>query len=279
MTKDRRLYARFDIGMDEHAKIIDLSDAAFRALFESTFYSRRQLTDGFLDERVVLRKWGHDVAQELSSNHPERPSWVKVEGGWAIRDFAEHQTTTVDITAKREAGRLGGLAKAKQAASKPLAPAKQKASTTLAKTETETEKRKTSSSPATPSMEFELFWSAYPKKVSKQAAIKAWNKAVKNADPAAIIQGAKRYAEAERGTERRFLKGPDGWLNAGRWMDETAGDAADLDPDVILGPDYWMVPMPPTGLSIQEELAWKKARRAEHEAERLEEARRKVASG
>jgi hypothetical protein len=138
MTKDRRLYARFDIGMDEHAKIMLLSDAAFRALFESTLYSRRQLTDGFLDERIVMKKWGADIASELSSNDPERPSWRRVEGGWAIHDFAEHQTTNADIELKREAGRKGGLAKAKQPASTSEAPAKHPLSTTsstsLAKT-------------------------------------------------------------------------------------------------------------------------------------------------
>lgn len=143
MAKDRRLYAKFDINMDEHPKILMLSDAAFRALFESTLYSRRQLSDGFLDERIVLRKWGAEAAAELSSNDPEKPSWIKVDGGYQIHDFAEHQTTTADIEAKREAGRKGGLAKAEQNASKPLAPAtevlEQKGSNTLAKTETETE--------------------------------------------------------------------------------------------------------------------------------------------
>jgi hypothetical protein len=143
MTKDRRLYARFDIGMDEHAKIMLLSDAAFRALFESTLYARRQLTDGFLDERIVMRKWGAEVAAELSSNDPERPSWKRMEGGWAIHDFAEHQTTNADIELKREAGRKGGLAKAKQPASTSEAPAKhlldECSSNSLAKTETETD--------------------------------------------------------------------------------------------------------------------------------------------
>lgn len=143
MTKDRRLYARFDIGMDEHAKIMLLSDAAFRALFESTLYSRRQLTDGFLDERIVMRKWGADVASELTSNDPERPSWAKVDGGYQIHDFAEHQTTNADIEAKRAAGRKGGLAKPKQNASTTQAGAskvlEQNGSKSLAKTETETE--------------------------------------------------------------------------------------------------------------------------------------------
>lgn len=151
MAKDDRLYARFDIAMDEHPKIMLLSDAGFRALVEATLYSRRQLTDGFLAARIAERKWGLDVISELTGNDPERPSWhphVK-DGvdGYMIHDFAEHQTTNADIEAKREAGRRGGLAKAAKRGSTSLAPAtdllEQTASTTpsapLAITETETE--------------------------------------------------------------------------------------------------------------------------------------------
>ncbi|MBK0296326.1 hypothetical protein IAE22_29830, partial [Bacillus sp. S34] len=151
MAKDDRLYARFDIAMDEHPKIMLLSDAGFRALVEATLYSRRQLTDGFLAARIAERKWGFDVISELTGNDPERPSWrphVK-DGvdGYMIHDFAEHQTTNADIEAKRAAGRKGGLAKAAKTGSKTLAPAtdllEQNASTTssspLAITETETE--------------------------------------------------------------------------------------------------------------------------------------------
>ena len=60
-AKDRRLYARLDIGFDEHDKIYPLSDAAFRALVEATLYARRQLTDGFLAERLAVKRWGGDV--------------------------------------------------------------------------------------------------------------------------------------------------------------------------------------------------------------------------
>lgn len=142
-AKDRRLYARLDIGFDEHDKIYPLSDAAFRALVEATLYARRQLTDGFLAERMALKRWGEGVLEELSTNDPERPSLVRVEGGWQIHDFAEHQTTNADIQAKREAGSRGGKAKAERMASKPVAPAsevpEQTGSTYLAKTETETD--------------------------------------------------------------------------------------------------------------------------------------------
>lgn len=151
MAKDERLYARFDIAMDEHPKIMLLSDSAFRTLIEVTFFSRRQMTDGFLADGVVRRRWPPDAIAELQSNDPERPSLYPCTkagvAGLMIHDFEKHQTTTADIEAKREAGRKGGLAKAKQASSKPVAPAsdvplaesKQTSSAPLAITETETE--------------------------------------------------------------------------------------------------------------------------------------------
>lgn len=153
-NKDDRLYAPFPIEMDEHPKIIGLSDAAFRAIFEATFYSRRMLSDGFLDERIVLRKWGQEVADELSANDPERPSWIRVERGWQIHDFEKHHPLRAEIEvkreAKREAGRLGGMRSGEVRRSKTEANAKQNASTgernrtpeteTESKTETTTPK-------------------------------------------------------------------------------------------------------------------------------------------
>jgi hypothetical protein len=93
------------------------------------------------------------------------------------------------------------------------------------------EGKKTSSSPAAPSKEFATFWDAYPKKISKQAALKAWNKAAKTADPADIIAGARRYAALVKGSEPQFIKGPDGWLNAGRWEDEAVTTQPTFNPN------------------------------------------------
>lgn len=126
--KDDRLFAMFAIEMDEHPKIIGLSDAAFRALFEATFYARRLLTDGFLDERVVLRRWGQEVADELSANDHDKPSWVRVDRGWLVHDWAKHHPMRADIDAKRadvsekrrQAGRKGA-AKRWQDDGKPVA--------------------------------------------------------------------------------------------------------------------------------------------------------------
>lgn len=222
MTKDRRLYARFDIGMDEHPKILMLSDAAFRALIESTLYCRRQLTDGFIDDRLVSRRWSIDVVEELSGNDSNRPSWIKVDGGYQIHDFAAHQITTNDIEAKREAGRLGGLAKA----SKKLAPATEVlehiASTSLAKTETETELKikDLSSEPD----EFDQWYARYPRKEAKDAAKKAFTKARKRVSLQELLLGLDRYIVSVNGKERQFIALPGSWLNAGRWQDEIPDD-------------------------------------------------------
>lgn len=216
MTKDRRLYAKFDIGMDEHPKILMLSDAAFRALFESTLYCRRQLTDGFIDDRVVSKRWSMDTVHELSSNDPDKPSWIKVDGGYQIHDFAEHQTTTADIEAKRAAGRAGGLSKASKAVAPASKVLEQNASNTLAKTETETEKKDLSSKPD----EFDQWYARYPKKEAKENARKAFTKARKQASLQELLEGLERYTVSVKGKDRQYIALPASWLNAGRWQDE-----------------------------------------------------------
>lgn len=138
-AKDKRLYARLDIGFDEHDKIYPLSDASFRALVEATLYARRQLTDGFLAERMALKKWGAEVLEELSTNDPERPSLIRVEGGWQIHDFGEHQTTNADIEAKREHGAKGAAKRWHSGRDRsPMGNPMPNDGGTLAKTDTET---------------------------------------------------------------------------------------------------------------------------------------------
>src|SRR5690606_32533220 len=123
------------------------------------------------------------------SNHPERPSLERVDGGWQLRDYAEHQITRADIEAKREAGRKGGRAsgqaRAKQEGNENEAHAsnvlKQNANDIEAKRETETEtkrettrtKRIVQDKPALDS-EFAEFWTVYPRKQGKADALKAY---------------------------------------------------------------------------------------------------------
>ena len=300
MTKDRRLYAKFDIGMDEHAKIVVLSDAAFRALFESTLYSRRQLTDGFLDERIVLRKWGANIAAELTSNDPQRPSWIKVEGGWAIHDFAQHQTTNEDIAKKREAGRKGGLAKAEQKASKNVAPASEVPEhlpdITLAKTETETETSSSSEvSDETPRPDVTELLDLLDACI-EQNGFKKPSRTKKNTDAARLLIDKDGYDVNQVSWMIRWATNDEFWrtnilsmsklrekfdqlkakAGVGNGPKPATGFNGEIDVDAILGRDVWTPPSPPAGLSMAEEIEWKKQQRAAHKAERLAQARKKL---
>jgi uncharacterized protein YlbG (UPF0298 family) len=73
---------------------------------------------------------------------------------------------------------------------------------------------------------FEDFWYKYPKKVGKEAARKAWNKA--NPDIIKVIdainwQRETRQWQAEDG---KYIPNPATYLNQGRWMDEAPEQAA-----------------------------------------------------
>jgi DNA-binding MarR family transcriptional regulator len=71
-----------------------------------------------------------------------------------------------------------------------------------------------------PPAAFDRFWAAYPAKVAKGAARKAWPKALQAAgDAERIIAGAERYA-VDPNREPGFTAHPSTWLNAERWDDD-----------------------------------------------------------
>lgn len=55
-----------------------------------------------------------------------------------------------------------------------------------------------------------------------------------------------------------------------------AGFHGDIDVDAVLGRDVWTPGKLPEGLDLAEEIEWKKQQRAAHQAERLEEVKRKL---
>lgn len=67
---------------------------------------------------------------------------------------------------------------------------------------------------------FENFWSAYPRRVSKGHARRAWVGAIKKSEPEAIVAAAAKYAATMKGTEQKFIPHPATWLNGERWADQ-----------------------------------------------------------
>lgn len=92
--------------------------------------------------------------------------------------------------------------------------------TSFLRTQSRNPKRKTPGTVVVDSA-FEEFWETYGLKVEKVAARKAWATATRDTDPAAIVDGARRYAAwlDARGS-RGFQKHPTTWLNRRCWEDE-----------------------------------------------------------
>lgn len=74
--------------------------------------------------------------------------------------------------------------------------------------------------PIVPQPTFDDFYEIYPVKKSKDAARRAWAKAIKRADPADIVDGARRFAGDPNLPEKQFIKHPATWLNGGCWEDD-----------------------------------------------------------
>jgi hypothetical protein len=77
------------------------------------------------------------------------------------------------------------------------------------------------------SSDFEEWWTAYPKKRSKEAAFKAWKKA-KSKLPALDrhIQIVKNWSMTDDWKKEggQFIPYPQKWLSEGKWMDELASN-------------------------------------------------------
>jgi hypothetical protein len=68
-------------------------------------------------------------------------------------------------------------------------------------------------------VDFGTFWAAYPRHEKRAEAVKAWEKAVKRADPVDIVGGAVRYA-GDPNRDPAFTAHASSWLNGDRWTDD-----------------------------------------------------------
>lgn len=67
---------------------------------------------------------------------------------------------------------------------------------------------------------FETFWEAYPRKVGRQAAYRAFISVLVANDPLVIIAGAQRYAADPNLPVKQYIPYPATWINRHGWLDE-----------------------------------------------------------
>ncbi len=132
-------FIRLHDGMPDHPKVDGLSDAAFRALVEVWCWCSRHLTDGQVPKATWEKRWTAKARRDLIEAGLAEPQG---DGGVAMHDYLEHQRSAEEVEAlrqqRRDAGRAGGLAKARRGASKPPSkPPSEPLSKSLQDTDTE----------------------------------------------------------------------------------------------------------------------------------------------
>lgn len=83
--------------------------------------------------------------------------------------------------------------------------------------------------PASDSLQFDRFWEAYPRKVAKTAAEKAWKKICPDeqlVDDIIIALEQQKTSRAWHNDDGAYIPYPEKWLNGRRWADEVVHSEA-----------------------------------------------------
>jgi hypothetical protein len=240
---DKRAFAKFDVGYLDNPKMADVFDRSLHAIcmhFASVLHCSQHLTDGLVAPKAMQRKVGgseadiqilldsglwhgpdHDceACREACPDIPENRVYV--------HDFLEHNREAAQ--AKRVSEKRSKVAKEgwekRKAGANSNANSMQSALQTDDVCNAERERKKereekTPSSPAAPSKEFDSFWASYPRKIGKEAARKAYAKAIKKTTAGKIMDGVEQLRIEVAGKDQQFTPHAATWLNAGRWDDE-----------------------------------------------------------
>lgn len=231
-----------------HAKVVMAGNSAMGLWVRAGAWSSAHLTDGFVPSHMVaaMANMANDMANGSDADALVMAGlWDEVEGGYQFHDWGKFQPSAQEAKEKREATRKARSEAGKRGAQarwgadagdgkngKPIAKPKQADSKSMAPTRPDPTITNNPSPPVPDG--FNEFWDAYPKKVAKKAALRIYERSIRDTDPVEIINGARRYAEyvKREKQDRKYIKSPDGWLNAGRWEDElaTTGSAPTKNP-------------------------------------------------
>lgn len=196
-------------------------------------YCRRQRTDGHFPVKAATRTGAteSDLSGLLEGGRFHAPGHdceacpQPAEGHLYLHAYLDHQNSAAQLEAlsevRKTAGQKGGQAKAKHLATKVVASG-------LAEEEREEEKDSPAAGAAV-SDSFAAFWTEYPHKVGKDAAARAYSKAVKRTDATTILEGLRNAVQAwrregwvdkGRAYGKHYVPHASTWLNGGRWADE-----------------------------------------------------------
>lgn len=236
------VWARIDDGANSNAKILALSDPAFRLWACGLIYCQANLTDGFIPSHAVkafgvraanVAKITLELTQSLIPG--KSPLWHVVTGGWQVHDFLDWNDSRDDVIAGRERAkqrtkhwRDGKRDASREPFGAPIVQAPSSSSTTDTPHEERSERQRAMASDD----DFARFWRAYPHRVGKGDAMKAWKALKPTAELVDVMLSALVWQVNQPSWVKdggKFVPYPATWLRARRWEDEPFHAVDDSD--------------------------------------------------
>jgi hypothetical protein len=202
----------------------------------------RHLTDGRVPAYML-----EELGANLSHGDMLADSglWVRDGDDYRFNDWEEYQPMKRDVVATRESerrrkeayrARKGGT---KGESPEPVPMGPDRSATVVDNTPTRPDptrpvKEKRVVQSGYPKA-FEEWWLLYPRKESKGAALRAWEKARKLVDPDTLAKATQAYTLMCLGKEKQFVKLPAGWLNDRKWEDDYSTSRSGPPPAPALG--------------------------------------------
>ena len=118
--RDRRNWVAIELDFPDNPKILGVGALGGWAHLRAIIYCARHRTDGFIPKAAVWQILHDDpdmdeAHSEIEASMVEAGLWVLEANGYRVHDYLEHQTSAETMREKRaRAGRIGGLASAKQ---------------------------------------------------------------------------------------------------------------------------------------------------------------------
>lgn len=249
-------WVRIDEEFYHHPKLVQAGPLGMALQVAALCYCNKHLTDGFIPTNAArsLLSWehvdderrvwtlaetsghaGHDVESDhIIGRLLEVGVWEETRGGYRIHDYDQYQPTREKVIAEREATKarverfrsvrngsgngathgVGNAAPGSEPGSEPKTKPKSKSSTRARRAEHE-------------HPEFEKFWQAYPRRIYRADAARAFTTLVEreHVDPQVLAAAAGNYADLvrRRGDAPKFVKHAETFLRNKRWAEYAHG--------------------------------------------------------
>lgn len=235
------MWVKIDDGFATHPKILAAGPLAAIIQIRAICFSSQNKTDGFIHNSalpLLLTGFEHigidegsigDYAsfgcQANEVNWPmfmvEHKLWEQAENGYIIHDYLEWNLSKHDIESVSKQRSRAGKKGMKSRYSKEKSVLTSVITNDVTKPYHAISISTSTSSPHS-SSEFEQFWAAYPRKVGKKDALKAWGQAKDKPSLDDILKAVEKQKVDEQWIKDggKFIPHPATWLNKGRWSDE-----------------------------------------------------------